>query len=332
MTATLADIRSRLDSGSVTSEALVESVLDAGHGAGAVERPIARSRSLARASDARRRAGRSRGPLDGVPFGVKVNFDVQGEPTTSGLMPAGPPAASDARSVALLVAEGAIPAIGTTMAPAALGTVTPHPDIGLCQNPRDASRGAGGSSGGSAAAVGSGLVPFALGSDTLGSVRIPAAHCGVVGWIPTHGSVSTRGLVPLAPPLDSVGLLCAAAHDLQWLVAPLFAPDPRHPWWRARPGFVPPHRPRIADCVLGERADERGRQATEALIDEFVAIGAVRTTTVALTVEPRVVRRRALLLAEICAAVTFREAREAGHLPNHADTLVDYGARASGTR
>lgn len=147
------------------------------------------------------------GPLAGVRFAVKENIDVAGFPTQAGLGLPPPPAAADAPCVARLRAAGAVLAGQTAMDEAALGSTTDNPHYGRTPNPRAPGATPGGSSGGSAAAVAAGAVRLALGTDTLGSVRIPAAYCGIVGFKPSFGRVATSGVVPLARSLDHVGVL-----------------------------------------------------------------------------------------------------------------------------
>jgi Asp-tRNA(Asn)/Glu-tRNA(Gln) amidotransferase A subunit family amidase len=151
-----------------------------------------------------------RGALAGVPVAVKDVIDVAGVPTRLGTPRAGhrlPP--DDADVVAALRAAGAVVIGKTTTHELAIGMITPQ-----ARNPRDPSRITGGSSGGSAAAVAAGVVPIALGTDTNGSIRSPAAHCGVVGFKPTRGVLSTAGVAPLAPTQDTVGLIAARMSSL----------------------------------------------------------------------------------------------------------------------
>jgi aspartyl-tRNA(Asn)/glutamyl-tRNA(Gln) amidotransferase subunit A len=162
-------------------------------------------------------------PLYGVPFAVKDLFDVAGCRTTAGSeVPFGDgrPAAGDAVAVARLRAAGGILLGRTRTHEFAWGITTRHPRLGGTVNPRDPSRVAGGSSGGSAAAVASGAVPVALGTDTGGSIRIPAAFCGVVGWKPTRGVVSLDGVVPLSPTLDHGGVLARTVADVALVATP----------------------------------------------------------------------------------------------------------------
>jgi AtzE family amidohydrolase len=175
-------------------------------------------RALARASriDAEIAAGRDPGPLSGVPFAAKNLYDVAGIVTRAGAkVTAGRhPAARDADAVAALEAQGAILVGVTNMDEFAYGFVTENAHDGTTRNPHDLDRIAGGSSGGSAAAVAADLVPLALATDTNGSIRVPAAFCGIFGIRPTFGRVSRRGAFPLASSLDAVGPFARTAADL----------------------------------------------------------------------------------------------------------------------
>jgi AtzE family amidohydrolase len=161
-------------------------------------------------------AGRRVGPLAGVPFAVKNLFDVAGVSTLAGskLRQEAAPAERDAALVARLKAAGAI-LVGTlNMDEFAYGFVTENAHYGVTHNPHDHDRIAGGSSGGSAAAVAAGLVPFSLGSDTNGSTRVPAALCGVYGLKPSWGRLSLAGVFPFAESLDHAGLFANSLEDL----------------------------------------------------------------------------------------------------------------------
>lgn len=141
------------------------------------------------------------GPLSGTPFGVKDVIDVAGLPTRLGMPWDAEPARLDAWCVAALRAAGAVP-IGKTQT-----TPFAFKDPAATRNPRAAGRTPGGSSSGSAAAVAAGHVPFALGTQTIGSTLRPASYCGIAGFKPTYGVIPTSGVAPLAPSLDHVGLL-----------------------------------------------------------------------------------------------------------------------------
>ncbi len=177
---------------------------------------IERARTAAARIDARIAAGQDVGPLAGVPFAVKNLFDVADITTIAGsvIMRDAPPAQRDAFAVAQLEAAGAI-LIGTlNMDEFAYGFSTENAHYGATRNPHDPGRIAGGSSGGSAAAVAAGLVPLTLGTDTNGSVRVPAALCGVFGMKPSFARLSRTGIYPFIDSLDHVGLFARSVRDL----------------------------------------------------------------------------------------------------------------------
>ncbi|HYC26588.1 MAG TPA: amidase [Nitrososphaerales archaeon] len=165
-------------------------------------------------SAARHRDGKALGPLDGVPIAVKDIFYIEGVKCTAGSKILSDNIARyDAPSIRRLKGAGAI-IIGTTnLHEFAAGVTSDNPHYGPVRNPWSSERVAGGSSGGSAACVAEGYAAAALGTDTAGSVRIPAALCGVIGVKPTYGLVSRLGVVPLAPSLDTVGVLGTTSVD-----------------------------------------------------------------------------------------------------------------------
>ncbi|MCC6214057.1 MAG: Asp-tRNA(Asn)/Glu-tRNA(Gln) amidotransferase subunit GatA [Polyangiaceae bacterium] len=197
---------------------------------------VARDTALAAASrlDARRAAGEPLGTLAGVPVVVKDALCTIDAPTTCAsriLTRDGTPATGwrppyDAEAVARLRAADAIVLGKANLDEFAMGSSTEHGAFGATHNPADPTRTAGGSSGGSAAAVASGLAPLALGSDTGGSIRQPASFTGVVGIKPTYGRVSRRGLVAFASSLDCVGPLAATVEDAALLLAVVAGHDP----------------------------------------------------------------------------------------------------------
>ena len=159
--------------------------------------------------------GFRRGPLHGIPVAIKELFDVEGARTTFGSMLFRDRVAEgDAGAVRRLRRAGAIIMGLTRSHEFGWGITTQHAQLGGTHNPWDHRRVPGGSSGGSAAAVATGMVPLALASDTGGSVRIPAGYCGVAGLKPTYGRVSKAGAVPLAPSLDHPGFISRGVSDL----------------------------------------------------------------------------------------------------------------------
>ncbi|HJT98668.1 MAG TPA: amidase, partial [Rhodanobacteraceae bacterium] len=190
--------------------------------------------AAAAASAERRREGRVIGRLDGLTVAVKDNLDVAGMATRAGLPGRQHPASEDAVAVARLRAAGAIVLGKTQLDEGALGTTTANLHTGPTQNPARLGYTAGGSSGGSAAAVAAGLASFALGTDTLGSVRIPASHCGVYGLRPTLGEISTTGLVRGARRLDTIGILARSIPDIAIVLQVLDAFDAADPRSRRR--------------------------------------------------------------------------------------------------
>jgi aspartyl-tRNA(Asn)/glutamyl-tRNA(Gln) amidotransferase subunit A len=178
------------------------------------------ARAAADASDARAKAGRPLGPLDGAIVSIKDLFDVAGEVTRAGsrvLAGEGLVAKADAPAVARLRAAGAVIVAKTNMTEFAFSGVGANPHFGTPGNPFDRARVPGGSTSGGAVAVADGMCEIAIGTDTGGSTRIPAALCGIVGWKPSKQRVPTDGAFPLSFTLDSIGPMagsvaeCAAA-------------------------------------------------------------------------------------------------------------------------
>ena len=184
---------------------------------------------------ARRRAKGVLGRLDGIPVAVKDNIDVAGWPTRAGLPGrAQRVARQDAQVVSRLRAAGAVLMGKTNLDEGALGAMTDNPHFGPTHNPFRHGFTAGGSSGGSAAAVAAGLAATAIGTDSLGSVRIPASYCGLCALKPTHGEISTRGMLPAARRLDAVGVMARSVSDLTVLLQVLGGYDAEDPRSRRR--------------------------------------------------------------------------------------------------
>ena len=183
----------------------------------------------ARQADREIAGGHDRGPLHGVPISIKDLMDVRGTPTTaaSAVRAAAPPADEDAPAVARLRDAGAVFVGKTNLHEFALGTTSEDTIFGAVRNPLDTSRSAGGSSGGSAVSVVTDMAIASVGTDTGGSIRIPASACGIVGLKPSYGEVATDGVIPLSPRLDHVGPLARSVVDA-WLLFRILAGEP-HP-------------------------------------------------------------------------------------------------------
>jgi AtzE family amidohydrolase len=182
-------------------------------------------------------AGGDPGPLAGLPFAVKNLFDVVGLTTLAGskINASRPPATRDAAVVAAIRRAGGVLVGALNMDEYAYGFTTENAHYGVTRNPHDPRRVAGGSSGGSGAAVGAGLVPLTLGSDTNGSVRVPAALCGVFGLKPTYGRVSRAGSALFAPSFDHVGPLGRSVRDVTAAFDVMQGPDHEDPVCADRP-------------------------------------------------------------------------------------------------
>ena len=195
------------------------------------ERTAARARAEADAVDARRARGEALPPLAGLPYAVKNLFDIAGVRTLAGskINRELPPAAGDAVLVQRLQAAGAVLVGALNMDEYAYGFTTENSHYGPTRNPHDPTRTAGGSSGGSGAAVAAGQVPLTLGSDTNGSIRVPASLCGVWGLKPTFGRLSRRGSYPFVHSIDHLGPLGDSVEALALAYDAMQGPDPLDP-------------------------------------------------------------------------------------------------------
>jgi aspartyl-tRNA(Asn)/glutamyl-tRNA(Gln) amidotransferase subunit A len=223
---TILQLAGDLEAGRTTSRDLIEEALariadPAGEGKRSFRRVYSdAARDAADAQDRLRKAGYRLSPLAGLPISIKDLFDVEGEPTLAGstALVGAPPASSDAAIVARLKAAGAVIIGRTNMTEFAFSGVGINPHYGTPGNPWDRKRIPGGSSSGAAVSVADGQGVVAIGSDTGGSVRIPAALCGLVGFKPTQSRVPRDGALPLSTTLDSIGPLgnsvtCCAITD-----------------------------------------------------------------------------------------------------------------------
>jgi aspartyl-tRNA(Asn)/glutamyl-tRNA(Gln) amidotransferase subunit A len=248
-----------LDAGEITATALTRAFLAKATGSGRELNcfiTLCADTAERQAAEATRRAaaGRRLGPLDGIPVGLKDNIDVQGVPTTNGFR--GPldfiPSA-DSEIVRRLRQAGAVLLGKLNMHEGALGATTDNAHHGRTINPHRAGHTPGGSSGGSGAAVAAGLCCAALGTDTGGSVRIPASYCGVVGLKPSYGLISTRGVVPLSRSLDHAGPLTRSVGDAALMLGVLAGFDPDCVESRPAPAcrYDPPAAIRLDGLRLG---------------------------------------------------------------------------------
>src|SRR5205823_13644480 len=227
----------------------------------------------ARASDAQRQAGASLGPLAGVPVAIKDVLCVEGEPTTCGsrmLRTFRPP--YDATVIARLKAAGAVLLGKTNMDEFAMGSSTENSAYGPTLNAWDETRVPGGSSGGSAAAVAAGLAPWAIGTDTGGSIRQPAALCGVVGLKPTYGTVSRYGMIAFASSLDQAGPLTRDVTDAALLLTHMVGRDPCDATSLQTPAAIElPSAERLDGVRLGIPAELSGEGIEEGVLECFHA-------------------------------------------------------------
>ncbi|MGB3929072.1 MAG: AtzE family amidohydrolase [Sphingobium sp.] len=214
---------------------------------------VTAGRALAEAAavDAAVAAGQDPGPLAGMTYSVKNLFDLAGEVTVAGskINRDDPPAAADATSVARLKAAGAICLGATNMGEYAYDFVTVNEHYGATRNPRALDRSAGGSSGGSGAAVAAGIGTISLGTDTNGSIRVPSSFNGIWGLKPGYGQLSRAGAFLFAGSLDTIGPLGRDVTDLAAAFDVMNGPDPRDPV--CRPGTPEPALPGL-DAPLGD--------------------------------------------------------------------------------
>src|SRR5580693_8350107 len=207
---TARSVRDRLE------QALARIADPAGEGARACLTVYAATAKVeADAADARARAGMTLGALDGAIVSIKDLFDVAGEPTRAGskILANAPPATADAPVVRRLRAAGGVIVAKTNMSEFAFSGIGANPHYGTPGNPADRARVPGGSSSGAAVAAGDGLCDIAIGTDTGGSVRVPASLCGLVGFKPSRQRVPTAGAFPLSTTLDSVGPIANSVED-----------------------------------------------------------------------------------------------------------------------
>ena len=237
------------------------------------------ARRQAREADRELAAGRDRGALHGVPISVKDLIDIAGTPTTAASrVREGHVARHDAPAIAALREAGAVFVGKTNLHEFAFGTTNEESAFGPARNPYDPSRSPGGSSGGSAVSVATGMALATVGTDTGGSIRIPAAACGIVGLKPRHGEVSTSGVVPLSRRLDHVGALARTVADASLVCLALCGGSrPK----AAAPGPVSGLRLAVPRGYFCDLLDDEVRARFDEALDRLRAAGA-RVSDVAI--------------------------------------------------
>ncbi|MCC7175850.1 MAG: amidase [Bryobacterales bacterium] len=278
---------------------------------------LARARRL----DEELAAGVDRGPLHGIPVALKDVFSTRGVRTTCGSrIFADYVPDHDAAVVERLTGAGAVIVGKTNMHELAYGITSVNPHYGAVRNPRDPERVAGGSSGGSATAVAAGMVFLAMGTDTGGSIRIPASFCGVVGLKPTHGRVSRYGVLPLDFSLDHMGPLARSARDAALALEAIAGHDPRDPSCSRKPAprYVPGAQLRLDGLRIGipqdnllEGADAEVIAALRAASRAAEALGAGLVQVKLPDIDQVNAIGRLILLAEAAAIFEKDQSRRA---------------------
>jgi Asp-tRNA(Asn)/Glu-tRNA(Gln) amidotransferase A subunit family amidase len=343
----ISTVSAMLDAGKADAETLVRHCLDR-VATSALNCFIAlcRDTALEEAHHAatRARSGRRLGRLDGIPVAVKDNIDLAGVPTTNGFGGGGLHVPSqDATVMRHLRAAGAVILGKLAMHEGALGATNDNPHHGRTHNPYRHGHSPGGSSGGSGAAVAAGLCFAALGTDTGGSVRIPAAYCGITGLKPSIGLVSTRGVVPLSYRLDHVGPLTRSVRDAALLLDVLAGYDPDCPESR-RVSWSPigPLEPaRLKGLRIGvltnfevEQTEATVLVAFRAALDLLRDHGARISPLTLPGLDPVRLRRACFVRVEAEAAAVHGElyAREPQRFSAAMRGYLDYGLRLPATK
>ena len=279
---TIADVAPRLARGEVKSEKLTEECLSRIEALNPklnafITVTADQALAMARAADHDIAGGRYRGPMHGIPVSLKDLIDLKGVRTSAGsLVRADHVATEDAVVTARLREVGAVFVGKTNLHEFAFGTTTEDSGFGLARNPVDATRSPGGSSGGSAIAIATGMSLGTVGTDTGGSIRIPAAACGIVGLKPEWGEISASGVVPLSRQLDHVGPLAACVADA-WLQYNALLPAERRttPLLEAAP--LTGLRLGVPTGYLFDRLDAEVERVVAGTIDSLRAAGAIVT-------------------------------------------------------
>ena len=281
-----------------------------------------RARQAAAESDARRQQGAPLSPIDGIPVALKDNMIVEGLTTLNGSM-FSHAVPGEAAVTQRLRAAGAVILGKLNMDECAIGGTTNNPHFGPTHNPWRQGFNPGGSSGGSASAVAAGLAWAALGSDTLGSVRLPAAYCGVVGLKATFGLINMDGIVPLSNTLDHVGPICRSVRDARLMLNILAGPLPDEPVRRDLSGL------RIGVLAQVPAPDCTGGvvNSFENALDDMSEPGAEIVRLSIADLEPRRLRREAFLVIEAEGAIALAASlqQEPDAYSSNFRDMMDYG-------
>ena len=319
-------IATAVQQGEITAQAVVEQTLqdiDQRERALNCFTTLVAERALQQAQqvDQAKQAGLPLGPLAGVPFAVKNLFDIAGTVTLAGakINRDHPPAPQDATAIARLEAAGAILVGALNMDEYAYGFVTVNQHYGATPNPHAPKRVAGGSSGGSAAAIAAQLVPLTLGSDTNGSIRVPAGLCGVYGLKPTYGRLSRAGTALFSASLDHIGPFARSVRDIALSFDAMQGADARDPVCTELPAV--PTLPTLENglddlhiALLGDHF-ERGMQPAVA--------AALAEVTIALDIAQKVVLPDAARARAAAYLITASEGSQL-HLPRLQTRLMDF--------
>ncbi len=284
------------------------------------------AKAAADASDARARSGISLGPLDGAIVSLKDLFDVAGEVTRAGskiLADEGKPATSDAVVVQRLRAAGAVIVAKTNMSEFAFTGIGINPHFGTPGNPADRARAPGGSSSGAAVAVFDGMCEIAIGSDTGGSVRIPASLCGVTGFKPSRRRIPTEGAFPLSYSLDSIGPLARSVADCAKADA-VMAHDAA---WSLEPASLAGLRVGVAQGLPLENLDDTVAKRFPAALDRLEKAGARLSNEMLPPIDDmvRVLSRTSILVTEVYSIHRDRLARRGADIDPIVRARVDKG-------
>jgi aspartyl-tRNA(Asn)/glutamyl-tRNA(Gln) amidotransferase subunit A len=292
------------------------------------------AREAARQADRELARGLDRGPLHGIPVAAKDVFLTRGVRTTAGSrLLADYVPDHDAAAVERLGEAGAVLVGKTNMHELAYGITSANPHFGVVRNPRDPARIPGGSSGGSAVAVAAGMALAALGSDTGGSIRIPASFCGVVGLKPTYGRVSRYGMLPLSFSMDHAGPIAASVCDAALVLKAMAGYDPRDPassnvpvedYLPASGGSCEGVRIGLPENFYFERVTPEARAAVERAAELAARRGAQVVRVRVPDMDAVNTVGRLLLLVEAAAALTPHLAQRAS-LGDDVRALLDQG-------